>query len=120
MGAAMATSPGDLVDSSLQELCLQLRARRLWAEISVESPGGEPDVRLEVRRGTGGDVTVELLGPDVQVPSRTWDAVRIEDGSRAVWRGPARSCSLDDLRCFVQALLGLGAAQLSQLYTYLG
>ncbi|SDX90454.1 hypothetical protein SAMN05661080_01644 [Modestobacter sp. DSM 44400] len=121
-GAAVTTSLlGECIDRSLQELCEKFTALNLPAAITVEMLWGYPDVRLQVRQAARADVAVELLAPDPPAwSSQNWDAVRIEEGHREVWRGPDRSCPLTEVTRFVQALLCLGAVQLAQLYTDLG
>jgi hypothetical protein len=118
---ASVTCLDDCTADSLQRLCEELTAQRFRAAITVEMLWGEADVRLQVRRPEPLDLVVELMAPDPPAwTSPNWDGVRVEHGHRQVWRGPDRTCSLNEVRRFVQALLCLDQAQLAAQYVDLG
>jgi hypothetical protein len=72
-----------------------------------------------VQRGV--DVVVEILAFSIsQPPSRHWEAVRVHDGDRAVWRGPNRDCARDALVRFIDALLASPRELAAARYCLLG
>jgi hypothetical protein len=99
--------------SDIAELGLHARVRTEWV-------AGEPDVRVEIRRD-GGAAVVELLGagPDATSPPHV-DAVRIQDGERAVWQGCHIRWAAPDLVRFLCDLLLLDVAALHRRYRLLG
>ena len=81
---------------------------------------GERDLRICVRRHQPGPA-VELLcrsADDPQPPQ--WHAVRLTGDERTVWRGPACDAGLDAVVAFVEDLLDLDEAALTERYRRLG
>lgn len=97
----------------------ELRRRGWDARVVRYEVSGDFDIRLDV--GEPGPVGVELLGGCGRLSCHDrWEAVRVTDGGRAVWAGPAYGCTPAELIIFVQDLL-LGSEQdLGRRYTRLG
>lgn len=114
---ALATGPG--VDP-LPALCRRLSSAGRTALLVTYSDCGERDVRVQVCEGPG-SLVVELLGPyDTTTEDDRWYAVQISATSRAVWRGPARSCPDDHVLRFIDALLHAHPEYLAVHYQRLG
>jgi len=102
------------------ELLAGLRARGLDARLAASECCGEPDLRICVRRDQLGP-SIELLcctAGDPRPPQ--WDAVRLTDDERTVWRGPACDDELEDVVAFVEDLLVLDEDSLAERYRRLG
>jgi hypothetical protein len=110
-------SPGD--DDHLDVVRDQLTRRGWEARVVRYSLVGDDDVRLDV--GRPGSPAVQLLGACGGLPCRErWQAVRITDDGRAVWRGPSHECPQADLIAFLEDLLGRDDAELAERYRRLG
>ena len=106
----------DTVSAAAAEL-----RRRGWTAYRVEYDTSlDPDVRLRVVRGTGTSAVELLLPVDPRVPG-PWRAVRIASGpDRAVWSGPAETCSPAALVAFLESLLLRPERDLADRYHRLG
>ncbi|RBY78862.1 hypothetical protein DQ238_10655 [Geodermatophilus sp. TF02-6] len=109
-----------LADHELVALRMLLEQLGFLTGLLVECPDDELDLRLQVTRD-GQDPLVEVLlaAPCVPAPAR-WEAVRVGDGVREVWRGPERTRSGRELGDFVGDLLSPLTAELARRYCRLG
>jgi hypothetical protein len=87
--AAVTVALGD-VTNDLQIACEELNRRGCSARIREFRYCGESELRLLVRQ-PGGRIAVELLVPLEDAPTDCWHGVRVEQGRRTVWCGPARA-----------------------------
>lgn len=103
------------MDLDLRALRTALRAEGWDARLQRRPLLGDDDVRLRIRWDD--DHVVELLGAwGEQLFGGQWQAVRARRGSRAVWCGPARGCSLEELVAFVRDLMRCESRELADRY----
>lgn len=106
-------------DADLQGVHDALLARGWRARMERGPLLGDEDVRLRV--GPDGGLCVELLGRWGGEPcGDRWQAVRVGPEGRAVWCGPPRGCSRDDLVGFVEDLLRCESQELHGRYDHRG
>lgn len=109
-------SPPLSEDVALQEVHDVLLRTGWVARLECGRLFGDEDVRLRVGAGDGSSV-VELLGRWGQEAfGDRWHAVRDASDGPAVWCGPLRSCSTDDLVRFVEDLLRCETHELAGRY----
>jgi hypothetical protein len=107
--------PQGPADVDLRAVGQAFRAQGWSARLQRRPLFGEDDVRLWVR--SDDDHVVELLGSwGEQLCGDRWQAVRAGPQGRAVWCGPLRGCSKDELVAFVEDLLRYDSRELADRY----